>query len=236
MRINRHLKRARQASSSKPTNDEAGIGGEPTPIKLPEVQLPNFDGTLLNWHSFYESFSSTIDRNERLTTTQKFQYLRSAVTGKAATSIQSLDVTETNYPIAMNLLKERFDCHRKICMRHWDLIDEYPQITTETPEAVEDLLETVNVNLRALEKLGEPITSNVVLIKVLTSKLPPSTICEWHRTLPDKRMPSFTHLTNFLRTRANGDQIKLISNEPKRPLSQRPRQRQHAPRGHMWTM
>jgi hypothetical protein len=236
MRINRHLKRARQASSSKPTNDETGIGGEPTPIKLPEVQLPNFDGTLLNWHSFYESFSSTIDRNERLTTTQKFQYLRSAVTGKAATSIQSLDVTETNYPIAMNLLKERFDCHRKICMRHWDLIDEYPQITTETPEAVEDLLETVNVNLRALEKLGEPITSNVVLIKVLTSKLPPSTICEWHRTLPDKRMPSFTHLTNFLRTRANGDQIKPISNEPKRSLSQRPRQRQHAPRGHMRTM
>jgi hypothetical protein len=130
MRISHHLKRERQASISKPTNDEAGIGGEPTPIKLPEIQSSNFDGTLVNWHSFHNSFSSAIDRNERLTT-QKFQYLLSSVTGKAAISIQSLDVTETNYPIAINLLKERFDCHRKVCMRHWDLIVEYPQITTE---------------------------------------------------------------------------------------------------------
>lgn len=166
MRISRHLERLRQASISISANCEAGIGCEPTPIKLPEIRLPIFDGTLENWHSLYDSFSTTIGRSVRLTPTQKFQYLRSAVTGKAARSIQSLYVTEANYSIAVDVLKEKFDCHRKVYMCHWDLIYDYPQIL----EAVEDFLETVKVNLRALEKLGEPVKSNVVLIKLFTSK------------------------------------------------------------------
>lgn len=155
MRISRHLKRLRQASMSISTNCESGIGCEPTLIKLPEIQLPIFDGTLENWYSFYDCFSSTIDRSEQLTPTQKF---RSSVTGKTARSTQSLDVTETYYSIAIDVLKDKFDCHRKVCMRHWDVIYDYPQITTETPKAVEDFLETVNVNLRVLEKLSEPVT------------------------------------------------------------------------------
>lgn len=84
------------------------------------------------------------------------------MTGKAARSIQSLDGTKANYSIAIDILKEKFDCHHKICMRHWAFIYNYLQITTETPETVEDFLETVKMNLRAPEKLGEPVTSNVV--------------------------------------------------------------------------
>ena len=68
----------------------------------------------------------------------------------------------------MDVLKEKFDCHRQIFMRHWDLIFDYPEITKETPEAIDDLIETVKVNLQALEKLGDPVTSNAVLLKLFT--------------------------------------------------------------------
>jgi hypothetical protein len=80
-----------------------------------------FDGTVEEWESFYDTFISTIDRNEKLTSVQKYYYLRSSVTGKVARSIQSLDVTESNYFIATNVLKENFDCHRQVCMHHWDI-------------------------------------------------------------------------------------------------------------------
>jgi predicted nucleotidyltransferase len=141
MRISRHLKRLRQESISKPITGEGGIGCEPTPIKLPEIQLSIFDGTLENWHSFFDSFTATIDRNERLTPVQKFQYLWSPFTGKAARSIQALVTTAINYPIAIDILKDKFDCHRQECMRHWDLIFDYPKITKDTPEAIDDFLE-----------------------------------------------------------------------------------------------
>jgi Fe-S-cluster formation regulator IscX/YfhJ len=88
----------------------------PTSIKLTEIHLPTFDGTIESWHSFHDSFLSTIDRNERLTPIQKFHYLRSSLTGKTARSIQSLDMTELNYSITIDVLKEKFDCHRQICM------------------------------------------------------------------------------------------------------------------------
>ena len=175
------------ASLSKSPNCDSSNVAEPTSIKLPEIHLPTFDGTIENWHAFYDSFSSTIDQNELLTPVHKFHYLRSSLTGRAARSIQSLDITEINYSIAIDVLKEKFDCHCQICMRHWDLICNYPQITTETLEAIEDFLETIKVNLRVLEKLGEPVTSNVILVKILTSKLPSSTIREW--PLPLVRSP-----------------------------------------------
>ena len=67
-------------------------------------------------------------------------------------SIQSLAITESNYAITIDVLKEKFDCHRQICMRHWDLIFDYPEITKETLEAIDDLIKTIKINLQALEK------------------------------------------------------------------------------------
>ncbi|XP_043583200.1 uncharacterized protein LOC122568009 [Bombus pyrosoma] len=139
------------SSSKSPSSDSPNVA-EPTAIKLPEIQLSTFDGAIENWHSFYDAFSSMIDRSDRLTATQKFYYLRSSLTGKAARSIRSLKVTEINYPIAIDILKKKFDCHRQICMRHWDLISEYPKINKKTPEAIDDFLETVKTTKKTSEK------------------------------------------------------------------------------------
>lgn len=184
-------------------NGESATVFKPTSIAIPRIHLPTFNGTIEDWHYFYDFFSSIIDQNERLTPVQKFHYLRSCLTGKAARSIRSLKTTHFNYSIAINILKETFGCHGLVCMRHWHLISKYPKITKETPEAVDDFLETVKVNLRALEKLGQPITSNIVLIELIISKLPSSTIRDWYCTLPDKEVPPYTHLIDFLRARTN---------------------------------
>lgn len=98
-----------------------------------------------------------------------------------------------------------------------DGIRDCPKITKETPDAIDDFLDTVNVNLRALEKLGEPVTSNAVLINLFTSKLPSPTI------------------RKFLNTRANGDQISAKSKETKGASYQRPRHRQNLPPGQTFT-
>ena len=121
---------------------------------------PNCDSSMsLNRHQLnYQKAIYLLSTVQRLTSVQKFHYLRSSLTIRAARSIQSLDITEINCSIAIGILKEKFDCHLQVCMRHWHLICNYPQITTETPEAVEDFLETIKVNLRALEILGEPVT------------------------------------------------------------------------------
>ncbi|XP_033363129.1 uncharacterized protein LOC117241277 [Bombus vosnesenskii] len=224
------------ASSSKSQGSESSNVAEPISVKLPEIHLPTFDGVIGNWHSFYDSFLSTIDRSKRLTSVQKFHYLRSSLTLKAARSIQSLALTESNYAIAVDVLKEKFDCHRQICMRHLDLLFDYPKIVKETPEAIDDFLETVKINIQALENLGDRITSNTVLLKLLTWKLPPAIIRKWQCTLPDKKLPSYTHLIDFLQTRTNGDRTSSAVTATKRASEPPNRQRPSAPRSHAFTM
>ena len=170
--------------------------------------------------------------NEKLTAVQKFHYLGASVTGRAARSIQSLEITEANHSIALDVLKEKFDCHRRICMRHLQLMREYAEITKGIQDAVEDLLETVKANLTTLEKLGESITSNAIIIELFSSKLPSSIIRKWQRTLPNKTMSSYTHLMEFLRKRANGNEIRREPTETKRSSYQYSRHRQNLPRGH----
>ncbi|XP_076384620.1 uncharacterized protein LOC117224036 [Megalopta genalis] len=186
------------------TESTASIVSAPIAVKLPEMRLPTFDGTIENWSSFYDLFSSTIDRNENLTLVQKLQYLRSTLTGKAAACIKSLITTDVNYPAAIEILKEKFDCPRKTLLRHCDAIREIPKLAKDTPEAIDDLLDTLNQHLRALNNLGEPVaTWNTLLISTILSKLNSDTILQWELTLPDKQMPSYTHLIKFLRKRAN---------------------------------
>ena len=82
LRLRDQLDKIRLSTSSKSTKCESAAGSE----SAPEARLPTFDGTLENWWSFYDSFSSMIDRNEQLTPFQKFYYLRSALTAKGRAS------------------------------------------------------------------------------------------------------------------------------------------------------
>jgi hypothetical protein len=59
----------RPTSPSKRTGSEAPA----TTVHLPEIRLPTFDGTLQNWSSCHNAFSSTVDNNHHLIPVQKFQ-------------------------------------------------------------------------------------------------------------------------------------------------------------------
>jgi hypothetical protein len=107
----------------------------------------------------------------------------------------------------------------------------YPKIREETAEAIEDLLDTFNVNLETLAKIGEQITSNIVIIDPLSSKLLSSLVRKWQHTLPDKRMPAYTHLMDFLQTRAHGDDIRPRSYKTKGSSCKSSHHRRHPPRG-----
>jgi hypothetical protein len=230
------IEKAQFASLSKPASGGSVSVSEPTPIRLLEIRLPQFDGTTENWESFYDTFSSTIDRNERLTSVQKLHYLRSSLTGIAAQSIQSLDTTEANYAIALTTLKEKFDCPRQSCMRHWHAITDYPKLTKETPAAIRAWIETVKQHLRALENSGESLV-DIALFGALISKLSTDTINQWELTLPDSKMPSHSHLIAFLEKRANCGKMgptsaPAVKTSDRKPIAQRYHTRQTASREH----
>ena len=205
-RANRLIQGERPAASStRDTNASPALSvSTPTPVKLPDLNLPTFDGTIEKWTSFYDIFSSSIGRNDDLTPVQKLQYLRSVLTGKAAASIECLSTTDANYISAIDLLKEKFDCTRRIILRHCETIREFQKPVKDSPETLGNLVDTVNQNLRALKNLGEPIESwNAMLVSIILSKVNADTVWHWEITLKDKKMPSYLKLLEFLEKRAN---------------------------------
>ena len=74
--------------------------------KLPKLELKKFSGCPIDWAEFWNGFHSAVHENKELSDVNKFTYLRHYMEepGKKVTSGFSL--TEKNYSIALNLLKQ----------------------------------------------------------------------------------------------------------------------------------
>ncbi|XP_070163515.1 uncharacterized protein [Polyergus mexicanus] len=69
-------------------------------VKLPNIELPKFDGNYERWIPFRDLFESLIASNAVLSPVQKLHYLRSTLSGEAAKVIMALEVTNDNYETA----------------------------------------------------------------------------------------------------------------------------------------
>lgn len=79
-------------------------------IQLPKIDLPKFDGTLINWISFRDTFISLVHDNPNIGKfLKKFHYLFCCVSGLALTVVKAIPLSAANYDIAWEALIERYD-------------------------------------------------------------------------------------------------------------------------------
>ncbi|XP_043604524.1 uncharacterized protein LOC122577322 [Bombus pyrosoma] len=95
--------------------------------------------------------------------------------------------------------KKRFECPRNIALCHSRAIVNFPKIREESPTVLRHLINTVEKNLRSLNNLGESIGLNTIIISLISSKLPANIVRQWKLTLPNKEVPQYTHLLDFLK-------------------------------------
>ncbi|OXA41427.1 hypothetical protein Fcan01_23891 [Folsomia candida] len=69
-------------------------------IRLPNLDLKTFDGSLLEWTSFRDIFTASVHNNTTISKGQKLTYLKSLLKGEAAKLIQSMVLSDANYDIA----------------------------------------------------------------------------------------------------------------------------------------
>lgn len=208
----------------------------PIAIKLPDLRLPTFDGSLEKWNTFYDTFSSTIDKNPNLTDVQKFQYLQSALQGEAADCLNALPLSNVNYSQAIAVLKETFECPRYTIFSHCMAIIDYPRLARESPAELRRLVHTFKQHIYALNELGEsyPDTSGM-LNSLILSKVPLSIQKQWEITLPNNEVPPYIHLLNFLERLARSSRPITAVKQTRESPEQTTPVRQRAPRGHAFT-
>ena len=149
--------------------------------KLPKLDVPSFDGSLLNWRSFWEQFTISVDRRSTLSNAEKLVYLQQALKGGSAEgSIEGLSRTGENYEEAVRCLKKRFDRPRLINQAHVKCILDAPPLKEGSGREIRKLHDCVLQHLHALKAMGhEPsgpfVTSTLELI------LDQTTMFEWQR-------------------------------------------------------
>lgn len=98
-------------NSKNSTNKEqtGGIGYVPK-CRLPEIELPRFDGKYSSWLTFKDDFENLIHNNESIENIDKFRYLISCVrNGDAYSIIEYIPRTTVNYTVAWERLLQSFD-------------------------------------------------------------------------------------------------------------------------------
>lgn len=172
----------------------------PLRVKLPDIHLPNFSGKLREWVTFRDTFNSLIHRNSKLTSLDKFTYLRSSLSGSALLEISNIDLTEANYSVAWSALENQYGNKKLIVKAHLDTILSLEPLKKESYDGLSHLISEFEKNLQMLDKIGE-VTQNwsTVLEHVLCSKLDLVTLRLWETHHNSKEVPTYKVLLEFLR-------------------------------------
>lgn len=175
-------------------------------IKLPQLSLPEFNGAYDKWSSFSDTFISLIHNNPCLTDIQKYFYLQSSLKGDAAKVIDSLEVDASNYPVAWNLLKNRFEDKKIIIKNHLQNLFELQTVNKDSYVSLRAFNDSFLKHYRALKNLGEPVESwSTILIYLLVSKLDGYTKKEWLVKTAKEISPPMQIFIEFL-----SDRCKLL--------------------------
>ncbi|XP_055604853.1 uncharacterized protein LOC129753077 [Uranotaenia lowii] len=181
------------------SNQSQSASGNTSRVKLPEIRLPSFSGTIREWVTFRDSFRSLIHDNEHLTKMDKFTYLRSSLHGDALKEINNIELSEANYDVAWKMLEVRYENKKLIVKAHLDALFALEPLKKENYDGLNFLISEFEKNLMMLQKIGEPTESwSTILVYMLCARLDSATLRQWETHYGSKEVPTYEELLLFL--------------------------------------
>jgi transposase InsO family protein len=155
-------------------------------LKLPKLTLPTFDGNVLNWHEFFESFNGAV-HCKSISDVEKFSYLRQHLRDEALNTISGLALSGSNYQNAMDLLQLRYgDNKRRIRAHVRELINTEPPNFRDV-KSLRKFVDRVRLHMRGLEVLHVASDDyEIFLCEILVSKVHFNAKREWAKLEEDK--------------------------------------------------
>ena len=223
--------------TSTPTRSSEPTVVDKTPpaskgVKLPKIDVPTFDGNILNWQTFWEQFSIAIHDRTNLSDTEKLVYLRHSLKdGTAKKVIEGLSQSGDQYDEAITCLKSRYDRPRLIHQTHVKKVVEITPLKEGSGKELRFLHDAAQQHLRALKAMGQE-PSGSFITSLLELKLDQNTMFEWQKFSHDStKMPHYNDLLRFIDLRAQASETispetrkstRSDYNQPRRTLPAKP--------------
>ncbi|KAI4477453.1 hypothetical protein M0802_014719 [Mischocyttarus mexicanus] len=171
--------------------------------RLPELTVPRFEGEYLKWPEFKAMFSSVIGERENLSELERFQYLKSAVAGSAATLINHLPPMDSPFSTAWSLLTARYENERLIVNSHLERLLALEPMKYRRSSLLLKAVDIINETTQGLLALAGQDCSNCLMVHLIVRLLDRDTRENWERTLSNStKYPTLGQLIAFLTMRA----------------------------------
>lgn len=170
--------------------------------RLPEIQLPKFNGAYADWPNFFALFSTVIHDNSDLSNLEKFHHLRSNLVDAALDTISSLELNDANYEEAIKLLKNRFDNKLLHFQTHIKEIFSLKAVDSGSAAGLRHLSDKLNAHLCAIQNIAtKEQISDGFLMYLAASKMDKASQIKWEESLPANELPTWANMTAFLERR-----------------------------------
>ncbi|XP_039431015.1 uncharacterized protein LOC120414059 [Culex pipiens pallens] len=184
-------------------------------VRLPEIQIPKFDGNPELWIEFRDTFKSLIHANPNLTAIQKLHYLKDALIGEAHSSVANLEMSTEGYNIGWKLVEKRHNDTNFLIKRHISALFAIAPIKKESSALLMDLADQFDRHVSILNKLEKTEEHwNSVLVEALSRRLDTTTLKEWEKDCKEGERPDFDALVTFIRKQARTLQSVKMSHTP----------------------
>jgi len=133
------------------------------PTKPPQLDIPTFDGDIIRWQEFWDTFEATIHKG-KYSPVHKMNYLKSKLSGEA---LDAILLSNTNYQVVIDVLKRRFGNTQLIIEAHYRSLSLLPVATSHISK-LRQCYVAIECHLRSL---GENIEHRH-FVALITEKLP----------------------------------------------------------------
>ncbi|XP_026753813.2 uncharacterized protein LOC113514028 [Galleria mellonella] len=190
-------------STSSPLKSPTAMAPE---FKLPHINIPVFSGRYSEWIPFHDLYVSLIHRNSALMNVQKLHYLKSSLSGEAASLLKHIPISDANYDDAWATLQKRYNNKRFIVTSILKRLLAQRSLSTESAGSIKNLLDTTNECLNALNNIGVYTLSwDAIIVHITVSKLDAESIRLWEQQINREddgtSLPTFKQLCGYLESR-----------------------------------
>lgn len=168
--------------------------------RLPQINLPVFDGDIFAWSSFISLYSSLVLSRKDISKTEKFHYLISHVKNESFLLIKHLPMVDDSLETALKILEGRYENNLLLADSHIARILDLPFVSKGIDLRMR-LLNPLLESTRALQNYGFPIDHwSYILLHISLTKLPNEIKTQFEHKYGGNIsvLPTFDQLVEFL--------------------------------------
>ena len=140
-----------------------------------------------------------MDNNSSIPDIQKFNYLKSVLSGEALQLVAHIPLSTSNYKVALKSLRERYNVKRLIINSHIDKILQLKPLVNESAVELQKLV-AFEENLMALDALNVK-GRDPNLIRFLWQKLDEESRKQWELHCPGTNLETIDEFKDFINKR-----------------------------------